>query len=415
MEVAIVLIMGLIVGGIASWIVQENRNKTCLASKEADLAKKEASQRETIARLEGQLQEIDNADKILASAKEQLSDAFKATAAKALQDNNELFMNVAKENLGKTLEAAKGEFKQSHEKFQKLVEPLSQNYQKLTPQIESLIKQSQSLTSETGRLSNALTNNRQIGNWGEIQLRRVVELAGMMEHCDFVEQTTIDHTGERPDLIVRLPENRTIVVDAKASTAAYLDAQEADDEVNANKAMQRHAAALRSQVDDLARKDYGFHVEGSLDFVIMFVPADQFLIAALSATPNLIEYAMSKRVVIATPSSLISLLWAVANGWKRYQIAENIETIRRVGEEMHDRMMKFIQHYETVGKRLQSAVDAYNRSVSSFDSRVVPQGRRFAQLVKNSEEDFNQPVLIDRVVSTSDYARSPEQLPESIE
>ncbi|MDE2837382.1 MAG: DNA recombination protein RmuC [Chloroflexota bacterium] len=415
MEVLIALVVGLVVGGIASWLVKENLMKARVANSAADAAKKETAHLETIARLEGQLQEIDNADKILAAAKEQLSDAFKATAARALQDNNELFVNVAKENLGKTLESAKGEFKQRHEQFQKLVEPLSQHYQKLTPQIESLIRQSQALTSETGKLSNALTNNRQIGNWGEIQLRRVVELAGMMEHCDFVEQTTINDAAERPDLMVHLPENRTIVVDAKASTAAYLEAQEIDDETQASKAMQRHASALRSQVDDLARKDYGGQVEGSLDFVVMFVPADQFLIAALSANPNLIEYAMGKRVVIATPSSLIALLWAVANGWRRYQIAENIETIRKVGEEMHDRMLKFIQYYESVGKRLQSAVDAYNRSVSSFDSRVVPQGRRFAQLVKSSEEDFGQPILIDRVVSTSNYAQAPGQLPKASE
>ena len=313
----------------------------------------------------------------------------------------------------RTLESAKGEFNQRHEQFQALVKPLAQNYEKLNPQIESLILQSQSLAAETGKLSNALTNNRQIGSWGEIQLRRVVELAGMTEHCDFVEQTTVNGSNDRPDLTVKLPEKRTVVVDAKASTAAYMEAQQTEDESASAEALRRHAGALRTQVDDLARKNYGAHVEGSLDFVVMFVPGDQFLAAALNANPSLVEYAMSKRVAIATPASLISLLWAVANGWQRFRIAENAETIRQAGEEMHQRMQTFIGHYQRVGRELRSAVDAYNSSVGSFDSRVFPQGRKFAQLVTDKEDDFPQPQAIEKVVSTSRYADAPAYNPKS--
>ncbi len=331
MELIIGLVVGLVVGGITCWVMQGYRAKARMA------------------RLEGQLEQAASTNELIEAARGQMSETFQAAAGIALRNNNELFMNVAKESLGRTLETARGEFSRRHEQFQSLVKPLSENYEKLAPQIESLMQQNQMLTAETGRLSNALTNNRQIGSWGEVQLRRVVELAGMAEHCDFVEQTTVGPSGDRPDLMVKLPEKRTVVVDAKASTAAYMEAQQTEDEAESGEALNRHATALRSQVDSLASKNYGAKVDGALDFVVMFVPGDQFLAAALRANPSLIEYAMGKRVAIATPASLISLLWAVANGWQRHRIAENAEAIREAGEELHQRMQNFIERYQKVG------------------------------------------------------------------
>ena len=385
MELIIGLAVGLAVGGVTCWFVQGYRSKARMA------------------RLEGRLEQAATTNDIMETAKRQMNETFQVAAGQALRNNNELFMNVAKESLGRTLETAKGEFGRRHEQFQSLVKPLSESYEKLAPQIESLMQQNQTLTAETGRLSNALTNNRQIGSWGEVQLRRVVELAGMTEHCDFVEQSTVSPSGDRPDLMVKLPERRTVVVDAKASTAAYMEAQQTDDEAAGADALNRHAGALRTQVDALAGKNYGAKVDGALDFVVMFVPGDQFLAAALRANPNLVEYAMGKRVAIATPASLISLLWAVANGWQRYRIAENAEAIREAGEELHRRMQSFIERYQRVGKELESAVKAYNLSIGSFDSRVVPQGRRFTQLVINDEDSFNPPDTIDQAVSESRY------------
>ncbi|MCE2465793.1 MAG: DNA recombination protein RmuC [Dehalococcoidia bacterium] len=385
MELIIGLAVGLAVGGVACWFVQGYRSKARMA------------------RLEGRLEQAATTNDIMETAKRQMNETFQVAAGQALRNNNELFMNVAKESLGRTLETARGEFGRRHEQFQSLVKPLSERYEKLAPQIESLMQQNQTLTAETGRLSNALTNNRQIGSWGEVQLRRVVELAGMTEHCDFVEQSTVSPSGDRPDLMVKLPERRTVVVDAKASTAAYMEAQQTDDEAAGADALNRHAGALRTQVDALAGKNYGAKVDGALDFVVMFVPGDQFLAAALRANPNLVEYAMGKRVAIATPASLISLLWAVANGWQRYRIAENAEAIREAGEELHRRMQSFIERYQRVGKELESAVKAYNLSIGSFDSRVVPQGRRFTQLVINDEDSFNPPDTIDQAVSESRY------------
>ncbi len=400
METVVPLIIGLaaglLVGGAAIWLVQGSRARERLARMETQYSAH-------VAGLEGQLKQTEAASHILDTAKEQLSEAFRATASRALQSNNELFMNVAQQKLGTTLEAAKGEFRERHEQFQALVKPLSQSYERLNPNIESLIQQNRALATETGKLSSALTDSQQVGSWGEVQLRRVVELAGMMEHCDFVEQTSIEDSQDRPDLMVRLPEKRTIVVDSKASTKAYMEAQQTEDETAKAEILEHHAGALRTQVDDLARKNYS-RMEGSLDFVVMFVPADQFLVAALSANPGLIEYAFGKRIAIATPATLISLLWAVANGWQQHRMAENAEAIRVAAEEMHSRMLTFINYYQNVGKQLQAAVNAYNQSVGSFDSRVVPQGRRFAELAAKGEDSIPSPPQLEQMVRTSRHA-----------
>lgn len=391
------IVVGCVVGGAACWWVQASRAKSRLSKMDAD-------HREEKAALQGRLEQTDSAEKILEMAKEQLKDSFQATASQALRANNSQFMDLAQENLGRTLEAAKGDFKQRHEQFEALVKPLTQNYEKLNPQIDLLAQRSQNLAAETGKLSSALTDNRQIGNWGEVQLRRVVELAGMQEFCDFEEQVAGSGAQIRPDLTVRLPEKRTVIIDAKTSTAAYMEAQEADDRGKREASLKRHASALKAQVDDLAKKDYGTKVEGSLGFVVMFVPGDQFLAAALNANPELIEYAMSKRVAIATPASLISLLWSVANGWQRHRIAESAEVILKEGVELHDRMMIFISRYQEVGNRLKRAVFAFNDSVGSFDSRVVPQARKFARLTSNREDSFPEPEQIEDKTRISKYS-----------
>ena len=400
------VLMGCLCGGAAIWLVQGSRAKSRLSRNGGGFPVKErAALREENAGLKGQLEQSDSAEKIVEMAKEQLNERFQSTASQALQANNSQFMDLAQENLGKTLEAAKGDFKQRHEQFEALVKPLTQNYEKLNPQIESLMQQGQNIIAETGRLSNALTSNRQVGSWGEVQLRRVVELAGMEAYCDFAEQAAGSGSQIRPDLTVRLPDKRTVVVDAKASTEAFLEAQQAEDESARKASFSRHARALRSQVDDLASKNYGAIVEGSLDFVVMFVPGDQFLAAALNANPALIEHAMSKRVAIATPASLISLLWAVANGWQRQRVAENAEVILKEGQELHSRMLTFMNHFQNTGSRLEKAVEDYNKSVRSFERRVLPQGRRFADMVAEKKDEYPQPQQIESSALISDNAR----------
>ena len=343
--------------------------------------------------------------------RDQIRDTVQASAAQAFQNNNEPFLNLAQERFSTTMEAAKGELNQRHEQFQALVKPLTEDYKNLDPQIKQLIQQNTTLTAETGKLASALTNNQQVGNWGEVQLRRVVELAGMTQYCDFAEQQSIG-SGERPDMTVSLPEQRTIIVDSKASTAAYLEAQQQEDETKSAEILKRHASALKAQVDDLARKDYGSKEPTSLDFVVMFIPGDQFLAAALSQEPGLVEYAMGKRIAISTPASLISLLWAVSNGWQQHRIARDAAEIQQVGEEMHKRMMSFIKQYQGVGKGLESAVKAYNSSVNIFDGRVAPQGRKFEGILKGEEDTLPELKVIEETPRTSRYADAPE-LPQA--
>ena len=486
MEWIIGVIIGLLVGGASGWFVQEFRARSRLASQsaahrtaiaalqaerdqtvsdaQASHAQEVAGLKAQISGLNGQLERTATASDLLESSKAQFSEAAKLTAAEALQNNNQQFLDLAKENLGvtletaqreldqrhqqfqelvkplsdqysqlsetfrntattalqnnskqflelaqenwgKTLESAKSEFHQRHQQFQELVKPLSEGYSQLNPQIATLTTQVGAITSETAKLASALKgDNRAVGNWGELQLHRVVELAGMTDYCDFAEQQTTGNSPDRPDLIVKLPEQRSVVVDAKASTAAYLEISQAEDQETAQAAYDRHATALRRQVDGLAAKNYGVKEDNSLDFVVMFIPGDQFLSAALNANPGLIEYAMNRRIAIATPASLIAMLWAIASGWQQFRLAEDAAKVKEAGEEMHKRMLTFINHYQNVGRRLDSVVTAYNNSIGSFDRNVVPQGRRFAGLLVGDEEAFPSSDVSDETVRTSAYA-----------
>ena len=325
MEVVVGLAAGAIIVGLAAWLVQEFR------------------WRQKNAELKGQLQSQQTASDLIQAAKVELNTAFQASAGQALHANSEQFLKLAEQNFGK-----------SQKEFENLVKPLSENYAKLNPNIESLMQQNQALIQETTGLRGALSDSGQVGAWGEIQLRRIIELAGMVDYCDFAEQRTVDDGGGRPDVTIRLPDERVIVIDSKASVAASMEAKEADSEEAATEALTRHARALQAKVTDLARKDYPTQVHGSLPFVVMFVPGDQFLAAALSANGNLIEYAMSQRIAIATPSSLISLLWAVANGWERQHLAQNAEEIRRAGSELYSRLNTFMGHYKRAGEAVET-------------------------------------------------------------
>lgn len=403
METIVAAILAAMAAAVITGAIQELRARSRISDVQQQNHDAEMQRTRTIATLEAQLREHQSIETIIAQAKEQMGDHFHSAASRALQTSSEQFLTLAEQNMGKTLEIARGEIQLRHDQFQAMVRPLTENYNRLDPRLEQLLNHSTQVATAADRLTNALNDNRQLGSWGEIQLRRIIELAGMTEYCDFSEQRT--GTGqERPDLTVHLPEHRTIVIDAKASTKAYLEAQETADTQEASLALSKHAAAMKTQVDDLATKQYGQKVKGSLDFVIMFVPGDQFLSAALTANPELIEYAIAKRVAIATPSSLISLLWAVANGWQRHRMAQEAESLLEIGQEMHKRLQTFIGHYETAGRRLTAAMDAYNASIQSFDARVMPQARRFSTIIAKDEESLQPPMPIEKVVNTSRHA-----------
>ena len=406
--VGIGLVIGLIIGYVVVSVL-DNRKITILETAYRD---QESAHRERVAELNGRLEQMATAQEIVDNAKEQLGIEFEATASKVLQNSNDQFLQLANENMGQNLERTRNEFDQRHQQFQSLVQPLVENYGNLNPRIEQLNERLQSMTAETASLSGALRgDNRAVGNWGEIQLRRVVDLAGMTAYCDFSEQQTTGNSQDRPDMVVNLPERRAVVVDAKASTAAYMEASQADDEMVADAAWKRHASALRNQVNSLSGKRYGNKVDGALDFVVMFVPGDQFLAAALKASPDLVEYAMSRRVAIATPASLIAMLWAVANGWQQQEMAQNAEQIRVLGTELHQRLLRFIDNYGALRQRINQTVTAFNTTVGTLEGSVMVSARRMAELGVGDPGTLNPPgEILDSVrqltYATDDHSKA---------
>lgn len=429
MEVLIVGLIGFVLGATVTWFIRGPRKRVsneidrlklaqqeelaqqqeAISSCQLQLVAQKGAYEKEIAQLQSLQEQAKTTQQLLDIAKAQLGDQFKATATDVLQSSNRQFLELSEQNLGKTMAEAKSELDERHRQFQELIRPLAEDYDRLNPRIDQLMQETTRISAETNRLSAALTDNRQVGHWGEVQLRRVVELAGMTSYCDFEEQNTQngqqDNPQIRPDLVVKLPEGRAIVVDAKASTQAYMEAAQTEDPQQANMAWTRHARALQRQVDELSRKDYGHLVQGSLDFVVMFIPGDQFLAAALRDNPGLVAYAMDKRVVIATPASLIAMLWAVNSGWQRFRLEEDAASIKVAGDEMYKRLQVFIRHYGKVGKELASAVKAYNASIGSFDQRLMPQGRRFAELVVGSNTDLAVPDPVDGTSRQSTYDR----------
>ena len=366
MELIAAVVAGLVVGAAAGWIVKSRLTK---------------SERAAAFRAH------DDAQRVIEEVKEHLGQAVRADVSAALKDSSELLAGMADSNFRKTMAEAKSELDKKHLLFAGLVKPLSEGYLKLNPQIEQLSAQVQSVTAEAAKLSGALSDNRQVGQWGEIQLRRVVEMAGMTKHCDFDEQAVCEGTRARPDMVVKLPNGRAVVVDAKASMSAFVEAGTATDGETAKGALVRHAKNLKRQIDDLAKKDYGAGMENAVDFTVMFVPGDQFLSVALEVAPDLVAYGMGKRVAIATPASLIALLWTVAHGWQQVEIARSAKEIEVVGRDLYQCLLRFVGKHLRLGKALEGAVKAHNESVGALDEGVLPKGRRFADLVVGETND----------------------------
>jgi DNA recombination protein RmuC len=260
---------------------------------------------------------------------------------------------------------------------------------RLDEQIRSLGSGLQALTGQTGDLVKALRQPHVRGHWGELQLRRVVELAGMLDHCDFMEQqTTTTEDGKfRPDLVVRLPGNKRVVVDAKAPLSAYLDGIGADDETRRAK-LQDHARQVRDHITRLGSKAYWSQLDATPEFVVLFLPGEAFFSAALQHDPSLLEFGAEQRVVPASPTTLIALLKAVAYGWRQERIAANAEEISALGRELYNRVLAMASHVEDVRKNLERAVDAFNRSVGSLETRVLPAARRFKELGASAGDDI---------------------------
>ncbi|MDQ6624169.1 MAG: DNA recombination protein RmuC [Verrucomicrobiota bacterium] len=363
-----------------------SRSATRIASMETQLAQERRATSEKLA--------------VLDEAQARFSDAFKALSAEALRQNNTSFLELAKSTLDKSAEGAKGDLLQRQEAIDSLIKPMmvslekvdakinelekarSGAYEGLTSQVRSLNETQNYLRSETSNLVRALRSPIVRGRWGEIQLRRVVELAGMMDHCDFVEQTTV-HTEDgrlRPDVIVRLPAGKTIVVDAKASLNAYLEALELSDDDERISRLQLHASQIRSHIDKLSRKAYWEQFKDTPEFVVLFLPGEVFFSAALERDPMLIEHGVSKNVMLATPTTLIPLLKAVYYGWKEEKLALNARDVSQLGGELYKRFADLSHYISRLGKSLNSSVDAYNKAVGNIESRVLVTARKFKEL-----------------------------------
>jgi len=385
-------LIGLLIGVLITWLVGRSRQQRMLEEREAAFE--------------------------LANAK--LTQTFAELSRQSLKDNSDNFLKLAEQNLGTHQEKAKRELSERENAVEALVKPIrdalqssqkqiaeleksrSEAYGGIKSQLESMQLSQKSLARETQNLVNALRRPEVRGRWGEITLRRLVELAGMVEHCDFVEQVHTESDGRviRPDMIVRMPDNRELVVDVKTPLDAYLAAAEAEDDAQRKLGLERHAKNVRGHIRMLATKAYHEQFEESPEFVILFIPGDQFLSAALNEEPDLIEYALSRQIILATPTSFVALLKAVAYGWRQMSLADNAKEIRVLAEDLYGRLATYVGHMNKVGRQLSASVENYNKAVGSLERKVLPGARKFVELGVHPKKEVEKLESIEAVPRT---------------
>jgi len=387
-----------------------------LAASAAELSVLKVREGDLAARMEEERKAANEKQAILEDLQAKLQDTFKALSADALKHNNQSFVELAKSHLATFQEAAKGDLELRQKSIEGLVKPIKDSltqvdariqdmeksrqnaYVELCQQVKFLASDQVDLKKETRKLVEALRRPTVRGRWGEMQLRRVVELAGMINYCDFTEQASVS-TEEgrlRPDMVVRLPGGKNVVVDAKAPLEAYLNAYESTDEDARKHNMQSHARQIRDHMTKLGQKSYSDHIKPTPEFVVMFLPGEIFFSSALEHDPSLIEEGVSKNVIVASPTTLIALLRAVAYGWQQETVAESAQKVSEQGRKLYKSICTFVDHMSKIGKGLGAAVEGYNKAVGSLESRALPQARKLKELGAGTIDDIPELPLVEK-------------------
>jgi DNA recombination protein RmuC len=452
MEPVIAGVIGLLFGSVIAWLALHSR--TAALSARLSLTEKELeSERASLARLQqahtdlvagkARLESALEAERktsnekveLVTRASEELRNAFKAMASDALESNNLSFLTLAKERLERFQIEAKGDLDARQKAVADMVSPVRDSlnkvdekiqqmevargdaYGELRAQVQSLITTQKELQSETGNLVRALRTPNVRGRWGEIQLRRVVEIAGMLSYCDFTEQESVTtETGRlRPDLVVKLPGGKHVVVDAKTPLQAFLDAFETTDEDARRVCLANHARQVRDHMNTLSGKKYWEQFEATPEFVVMFLPGETFFSAALEQDSGLIEHGVLNRVIPASPTTLIALLKAINYGWNQEKLARNAQQISALGKELHDRLRLLAGHITSVGTGLDRAVESYNKAVGSLESRVLVSARKFSELGASVADDIPELAPIETTARALSFEWDEEIPPETSE
>lgn len=402
---------GLLLGALVTVIVYQRKNSR-LHNQNTELKTK----------LELELRNHQEKLAAFEQARQQLSESFSHLSSQALKHNNETFLKLAQENLKQFQTKASSDLEHREKAIENLIKPIREALEKTEKQIHSIEKErkesygalnthletmartQQNLQDQTQQLVNALRRPEVRGQWGELTLKRLAELAGMVEHCDFYEQQHVDTEAGRlrPDMVVKMPDQREIVVDVKTPLDAYLSAIEATDDETRRVHLTRHAKNVRQRVNELSQKSYWAQFKDAPNFVVLFIPGDQFLSTALDYDKSLLEDALRQQVILATPTSFVALLRAVAYGWRQEQLAKNAEIIRKVGEDLYTRLNNFSAHLQKLGRSLEGSLKSYNQAVGSFDSRVLPGARKFTELGISTEKDLLEPQQIETAVKQAE-------------